>query len=409
MALVAGACGGDDDDGDKGAAGGGDKPPVVVGLIGARVGPVASAGVGVGDAFNDWIRYVNGSGGVNGRQVKLVEIESEYQVPKGIEAYNKLKSDGMAVALVVGTALSDALTGPSATDKIPIVFPGQGNASAVDGTKFPYAFPGSPNYPHQASAAVQFLMEEWTAAGKAGGPRIVCLGWEPPPGQEYCASVKAAAEAVKATFVKQITIPAKAADVKPQILEAKQANPDFVFHSTLFSLAVAVMKTACAEGLGGKLVSWHWALSENEINGAGAQCAEGLTGTVMSKLPVSQPEAMKKLQAAAVAGKYSLSPSAGNNQLYGNGLLAAILLTEALKHADETAGEGKIGGPEVKAGFEAVENYTGDGIMCPTTITAKDHGGNRALNVYRVQGGTFKLIKECVSGPKLSGIEPDLT
>ena len=94
------------------------------------------------------------------------------------------------ICMVVGTALSDALTGPSATDKIPIVFPGQGNAGAVDGTKFPYAFPGSPNYPHQASAAVQFLMDEWKAAGKAGGPRIVCLGWEPPPGQEYCASVK---------------------------------------------------------------------------------------------------------------------------------------------------------------------------------------------------------------------------
>lgn len=406
MVMVGAACGGGDDD--EGSSSGGDKPPVVVGLIGARVGPVASAGVGVGDAFNDWIRYVNGHGGVNGRQVKIIEIESEYQVPKGIEAYNKLQADGMAVALVVGTALSDALTSPSAADRIPIVFPGQGNAGAVDGVKFPYAFPGSPNYPHQASAAVQFLMDEWKAAGKAGAPRIVCLGWEPPPGQEYCAAVKKAAEELKATFVKQVTIPARAADVKPQILEAKQANPDFVFHSTLFSLAVAVTKTACAEGLSGKLVTWHWALSENELNGAGAQCAEGLTGTVMAKLPVSEPEAMKKLKAAAAEGRYNLSPSAGTNQLYGNGLLAAILTTEALRHADEEAGDGKIGGPEVKAGFEKISGFTGDGIMCPTTITDKDHGGNRALNVYRIQGGTFKLVKECLAGPKLVGIEPEL-
>jgi branched-chain amino acid transport system substrate-binding protein len=406
MALVAGACG-SDDGGENAAGGKSDKPPVLVGMIGARVGPVASAGVGVGDAISDWFKYVNANGGINGRRVELKEIESEYQVPKGIEAYTKLKTDGMAVALVAGTALSDALTGPSAADQIPIVFPGQGNAGAVAGEKFPYAFPGAPTYPHQAAAGVKFLLDEWTAAGK-GKPRIVCLGWEPPPGQEYCAAVKAASEAVGATWVKQVTIPARAADVKPQILEAKAANPDFVFHSTLFSLAVAVMKTACAEGLGTKLVTWHWAVSENELNGAGAPCAEGLTGTAMGKLPATNPAPLQKLKDAAAKGGFQLSPSAGNNQLYANGLIAALLIAEALRNADAKVGDGKIKGPDVKAGFEQISGFTGEGILCPTTITAKDHGGNRALNVYRIKGGAFTPVAECIEGPKLAGIEPEV-
>jgi len=405
VTLIAGACG--DDGGESEAGGKSDKPTVLVGMIGARVGPVASAGVGVGDAIADWFKYVNANGGINGRQVELKEIESEYQVPKGIEAYNKLKTDGMAVALVAGTALSDALTGPSAADQIPIVFPGQGNASAVAGEKFPYAFPGAPTYPHQAAAAVKFVLDESTAAGKSK-PRIVCLGWEPPPGQEYCAAVKAASEAAGATWVKQVTIPARAADVKPQILEAKAANPDFVFHSTLFSLAVAVMKTACAEGLGTKLVTWHWAVSENELNGAGAPCAEGLTGTAMGKLPATNPAPLQKLKDAAAKGGYQLSPSAGNNQLYANGLVAALLIHEALRNADAKVGDGKIKGSDVKAGFEQISNFTGDGILCPTTITAKDHGGNRAVNVYRIKGGAFTPVADCIAGPKLAGLEPDL-
>jgi branched-chain amino acid transport system substrate-binding protein len=405
MALVAGSCG---DDGESKAGGASSKPPVLVGMIGARVGPVASAGVGVGDAIADWFKYVNANGGINGRQVELKEIESEYQVPKGIEAYNKLKTDGMAVALVAGTALSDALTGPSATDQIPIVFPGQGNAGAVNGEKSPYAFPGAPTYPHQAAAGVKFLVDEWTAAGKAGKPKIVCLGWEPPPGQEYCAAVKAATEALGATWVKQVTIPAKAADVKPQILEAKASNPDFIFHSTLFSLAVAVMKTACAEGLGSKLVTWHWAVSENELNGAGAPCAEGLTGTAMGKLPATNPAPIQKLKDAAAKGGFQLSPSVGNNQLYANGLVAALLIAEALRNADAKVGDGKIKGSDVKAGFEQISNFNGDGILCPTTITAKDHGGNRAVNVYRIKGGAFTSVADCIEGPKLAGIEPEI-
>jgi branched-chain amino acid transport system substrate-binding protein len=408
MALVAGACGDDGGETAKGGSAGSDKPAVLVGMIGARVGPVASAGVGVGDAIADWFQYVNANGGINGRKVELKEIESEYQVPKGIEAYSKLKSDGMAVALVAGTALSDALTGPSSTDQIPIVFPGQGNAGAVEGKKFPYAFPGAPTYPHQAAAAVKFLLDEWTTAGKTGKPRIVCLGWEPPPGQEYCAAVKASSEAVGATWVKQVTIPARAADVKPQILEAKASNPDFVFHSTLFSLAVAVMKTACAEGLGNKLVTWHWAVSENELNGAGAQCAEGLTGTAMGKLAASNPEPLKKLKDAAAKGTVRLSASAGNNQLYTNGLIAALLISEALRNADAKVGDGKITGSDVKAGFEQIRDFTGDGILCPTTITAENHGGNRALNIYRIKGGAFTPVTDCIEGPKLAGIEPQL-
>ena len=411
--VLAGACG---DDGGGGGGGGeaasGDekvKPEVVVGIINARVGPVASAGVAIGDAFGDWFKYINGEGGINGRKVKLIELETEYQVPKGIEAYNRLKADGIAAALVAGTALSDALTGPSGADKIPIVFPGQGNATTVDGTQFPYAFPGAPTYPHQASAAMQFVVDEWKAAGKTSGPKIVCLGWEPPPGREYCNGVKAAAETLDATFVKEIVVPARAADVKPQILEAKAAKPDYLFHSTLFGLAVNLLKTACSEQVGATIVSWHWAMSENEVRGAGAECTEGMTGSVMSHLPASEPEAYKKLRAAAEKGGWSLTESATNNQIYGNGLVAAILITEAIRLADEDVGDGRIDGVAMKAGFEKIKDFEGDGIVCSTTITPTNHGGNRALNVYRVEGGTFKLLKDCVEGPVLSGIEPKVS
>lgn len=408
--LLAAACGDDGGGGDETTAGGDEKakPEVVLGIINARVGPVASAGVALGDAFQDWFKYINGDGGINGRKVKLIELETEYQVPKGIEAYNRLKTDGIAAALVAGTALSDALTGPSAADKIPIIFPGQGNATTVDGAQFPYAFPGAPTYPHQASAAMQFVVDEWKAGGKTSGPRIVCLAWEPPPGREYCNGVKAASAALGATFVKEIVVPARAADLKPQILEAKAAKPDYLFHSTLFGLAVNLLKTACSEQVGAKLVSWHWAMSENEVKGAGAACTEGMTGSVMSHLPASEPEAYKKLRAAAEKGGWPLTASATNNQLYGNGLVAAILITEAIRQADADVGDGKIDGAAMKAGFEKIKDFEGDGIVCKTTITPTNHGGNRALNVYRVEGGTFKLLKDCVEGPVLEGVEPKL-
>ena len=144
------------------------------------------------------------------------------------------------------------------------------------------------------------------------------------------------------------------------------------------------------------------------MNGAGAQCAEGLTGTAMGKLAASDPEPVKKLKDAAAKGTIKLSASASNNQLYTNGLIAALLIAEALRNADTKVGNGKITGPDVKAGFEQIRDFTGEGILCPTTITAENHGGNRALNVYRIKGGAFTPVTACIEGPKLAGIEPQL-
>lgn len=226
LALFATACG--DDGGGEGSEGSSGED-IVIGVAGARVGPIANVGEGVGEAVNDWFEMVNANGGINGRKVKIEEIETKYEVPPALEAFARFQQSGAVMVAVEGTALSDALTPVSEQSKIPIMFPGQGNLDTVDGEASPYAFPAGPLYAHQATATVQQQVDELGSDISIG-----CVAWEPPPGREYCEGVKNATEALGAEFAGEVVIPAAAADVDAQVRGAVALDADVVMHAAIF-------------------------------------------------------------------------------------------------------------------------------------------------------------------------------
>jgi branched-chain amino acid transport system substrate-binding protein len=385
------------------------KPDVVIGLIGARVGPIANIGQGISQGTLDWIAYTNAKGGVNGRKIKVVEIESEYQVPKAVAAYQQLKAAGAAAIIVSGTASSETLRPVSATDHLPILFPGQGGADLTDGSKYPYAFPLAPTYPHQAGAALAYFMKEWKKSGHSAVPRIACIGWDNVPGREYCTGLKIAADILKANLVDSTYVAQTAIDATPQVLEIKGANPDAVFSSTAFKQATATLSAYCDQNIKAPLFVWHWAFSENEIDGAGPACAAKAqyTATAMSSLRTSKPQALQQLLTWWRQSKQKFDPVFVHNLIFSNGVAIGALVTEGVRKADAIAGNGPITAENMKTGFERLNKFRG-GIVCPTTTSASNHGGNRSLNIYRYRNGTVVQLAGCVKPPFLTGAEPSL-
>lgn len=385
------------------------KDPVVIGLVGARVGPIANIGQGISEGVVDWVAYQNAQGGINGRKIKVVEVETEYQVPKAVAAYQQLKAAGAVAMIVAGTAASETLRPVSQADRLPIIFPGQGGADLTDGSKHPYAFPLAPTYPHQAGAALNFFVKDWTKKGNTGTPRIACIGWDNPPGREYCSALEAAAGVLKANLVATTYIAATAIDATPQVLEVKRANPDAVFSSTAFKQATATLVAYCDQNVPAPLFVWHWAFSENEINGAGPACAAKAqyTATTMSSLRTSRPLALRQLLTWWKKSKQKYDKTFISNLIYSNGVAMGALVVEGVRKADGLARSGKVTSEHMKRGFEQITKFRG-GILCPTTVTRKDHGGNRSLNIYRYQEGTVVQLVGCVKSPFLPGVEPNL-
>ena len=106
-----------------------------------------------------------------GNTVRAFEIDHGYNVPRGVEAYERSKEAGHVSYGIYGTPHTYALTPKLTNDQVPGTSPGFGSAGAANGKSYPYIFPVAATYWSQAGAAVKFVMEEWEASGQSGLPR----------------------------------------------------------------------------------------------------------------------------------------------------------------------------------------------------------------------------------------------
>jgi len=122
------------------------KSEIVIGVQCDRTGATQIVGTILCPGFHDYISLVNSKGGVDGHKLKALEIDHEYKVPQGVEAYERHKKEGAVTMAIYGTPHIYALAAKLTEDRIPGTSPGFGSAAAADGVRYPYIFPIAATY-----------------------------------------------------------------------------------------------------------------------------------------------------------------------------------------------------------------------------------------------------------------------
>ena len=94
-----------DQPGDANASGDGET--LKIGLLAPLTGEVAEYGVAVANGVRLYVEEYNAAGGMNGKQIELVEYDEEGDSAKAVTGYNSLVDQG--VAAIIG----DVTTGPT--------------------------------------------------------------------------------------------------------------------------------------------------------------------------------------------------------------------------------------------------------------------------------------------------------
>src|SRR5262245_2546003 len=96
------------------------------------------------NGFIDYLTLLNErDGGIYGVPLVWEECETVFDIPRGVECYERLKtqgSTGAAVFLPPFSPLVNALTERATHDQIPLITQGAGRSDAADGRVFPYVF-----------------------------------------------------------------------------------------------------------------------------------------------------------------------------------------------------------------------------------------------------------------------------
>ncbi len=131
-----------------------------------RVGPYAAGGTGFFGGFIDYLNLVNTrDGGVGGVKLTWEEGETQYEVERGVEVYERLKQrPGIATWNPLSVGIAYALIDRVTADKVPLLTINHGRTDTTDGRVFKYIFPLLLNPYSETSGIVNYI------AGKEEAP-----------------------------------------------------------------------------------------------------------------------------------------------------------------------------------------------------------------------------------------------
>ena len=158
------SCGGDSTRGTNAASAttqGVSESEIILGSHTDLSGPVAIWGAGPIKGARMRFEEANEAGGVNGRQIKFVVEDTQYQIPRAIQAANKLinRDKVFAMVLALGTPTNNAGLTQQLKAGIPNMFPLTGARSMVE----PYhdlKFAQRGIYYDEIRAGVKYFLEE---------------------------------------------------------------------------------------------------------------------------------------------------------------------------------------------------------------------------------------------------------
>ena len=361
---------------------------VMVGGMCDRTGPTQINGVAICPAIQDYYDLVNSKGGVEGYRIKYTEIDHEYKVPQGVEAYQTEKREGAISIMVYGTPQVQALNQSLTEDKIPGTSPGFGIAASADGKRFPYLFPIAATYWSQGAAAIQFAKEK--LGGTLDGKKIAYVFYDNPAGREPLPVIEDL-QKIEKFELRTFAVPPPGIEMGAQVLDITQRyRPDFVIaHLFGRSPSLAIKEFKRVGFPLSKVMGLVWASSEHDILAAGGwPVAEGYHTLTFAGIGDEYP-VRQEIRAMYKAQGKEPPKAMDDTVMYNRGILWAAVHVEAIRNALKATGGKQPTGEDVKKGFEQIQDFGLGGLVPPLKVTAEDHEGGGWVQVYQVKGGKF--------------------
>jgi branched-chain amino acid transport system substrate-binding protein len=380
-------------------------------MLSYRVGPYAAGGTGFYGGIIDYMTLINmRDNGINGVKLIWEECETEYNASRGVECYERLKSKNGGASLVepLSTGIAYGILDRVGTDKIPMTTLGYGRSDGANGKVFPYVFPLVTSYWNQAASMVHYLGDKMGGMDKLKGKKIVHLYHDSAYGKEPLPVLEA--EAAKYGFeLIKIPVQPPGNDQQSQWLQIRQVQPDFVIVWTYGVMSAVSLKTAQRNGFPReKMLGVWWAGAEEDAVPAG-EAAKGFT-TMSFTTPGNYPLLDEIRSTVYGAGKGNLSEKERiGHTMYLRGIVAGVLMVEAMRNAQAKFGKGKVlTGEQVRWGLEnlnvdaARQKALGVADLFPPVKTScDDHEGSGATKVQQWDGSKWvALSKTWITGDK---------
>lgn len=383
--TLIGACGrGGSESGTAQAVDGVTDTEIVLGTHTDLSGPVAILGVDGVNGARMRFDEANEAGGVHGRKIRFIVEDTQYQVPKAIQAANKLinRDKIFAMVMALGTPTNNAVLTQQLAAGIPNLFPITGARSMVE----PFnrlTFHARGIYYDEIRAATKYFVEV------KGSKKPCAIYQDTDYGQEI---YEAAIDQTAAMGMKLVAASAHKPsenEFTAAVLRLKNAGCDLVLMGTIVKDTILILETA-------RKMDWHdvaWVGNNAAYNQAVADqksgAAEGYYAFVhMAMIYRDNP------RSDAVAAwwdkyieKYGRAPEYMAFEAYRN----ADLVVKGLENAGRDLSRDSL-----IAGLEAISDYE-DVFGYHLSFGPNDHKGVSESTLSQVRNGRWHTLAESIT------------
>ena len=215
------------------------RTEIVLGMHTDLSGPAATYGVSSSNAVKMRFDEANDKGGIHGRKIRLVVEDTQYQVPRAVQAGTKLITRDRIFAMVagLGTPMNNALFKDQLDAGVPNLFP----LSAARSMFEPFhklKFYGAATYVDQVRAGINYF------ATKKGKKTICAMYQDTDFGKEVLDGIQMQVEKMKLKLAETVTHKPTDQDFTAQITKLKGANCDLVVLGTIVRDSIVPYATA---------------------------------------------------------------------------------------------------------------------------------------------------------------------
>ncbi|GGC78205.1 ABC transporter substrate-binding protein [Chelatococcus reniformis] len=355
---------------------------ILLGSVTALSGPAAFAGVAETATLQMGIDEINAAGGIHGRKLRLIAEDAQYQVPRAVQAANKLISRDKVFLMVanIGTPMNLAIFPEQFKANIPNMFP----ASQARQMWLPFdrlKFVAASGYYDQARSTISWMVQ-------AKGKKNVCALYQDTDfGKETLDGVKDQAAASKIPVAETAGYRPTDTDFTAHILKLRAAKCELVLLGSLVRDSILIYTSIRKNG---------WTDVDVVGNAAGydpvVAAAPGMDGyyAATSALVPLRDEAPAPVQRWIDAYKKRTGSDPSTSAI--NGQVAIDLIRIGLERAGKN-----LSVETFIAGMESIRDYHDMFGGPEQNYSATSHQGTRSSFLTELKGGKFiPLSKEPV-------------
>jgi len=369
-----------------------DGEPIKVGAVFDLSGATGDVGTPYAEGVIAYIDWLNTSGGINGRPIELISQDYAYNVETAENLYTQFVSEGVVVFMGWGTGDTLALVGRVTEDQLPFISASYSESLNDPQNTAPYNFLVGTTYGDQLRIMLQYMHDEWTAAGNAAADmKVVFFHNDSPFGNDPLPAGEELGAELGIGGTLRIAMPRGATDFSAELQQADDFGVTHIIIQNVSSPA-ALLATNVVDYFGSNDViqigCLNWCADELFVSRAG-EAAEGVLGAIpFTPTTVEVPGQADPVAYLEAQGKTLEEASLHFTQ----GWAAMSVMAEGIRRTLDAGQD--LTGENIRANLETLENFETGGLLQPVTFTPEDHRANRALAIYRVEGGVWLQASE---------------